>query len=88
MELFYSKELAVPLFQVMLLLVAITGAILFGKTRLALIITYLFTLYWGYFFNGDLFNVVRSSTVFTAIYFGFGATIVMCALFAFLTRDD
>ncbi len=53
MNLFFSTELAVPLFQIIILMLFSTLALLFGKVRLALIINYLFTFYWAYIFNQD-----------------------------------
>ncbi|MBU2028145.1 MAG: hypothetical protein KJ814_11095, partial [Proteobacteria bacterium] len=82
MEFFTSTQLAVPLFQVIILLVLSTGALLFGRLRLALIINYCFTLYWGYIINIDLFTgggLLKLNT-FTILYFGFGIVILILAL--------
>jgi len=54
MEFFYSLEFAVPVAQIALLLLLSTTALLFGKIKLALLISYLFTLHWGYFINREL----------------------------------
>jgi hypothetical protein len=53
MEIFFTMELGVPLFQIIVLLLFSTGALLFGKVRVALIINYVFTFYWAYFFNRE-----------------------------------
>ena len=45
MEFFHTTEVAVPLFQVVLLLMLSTLAVLFGRIKLALLMNYLFTLY-------------------------------------------
>jgi hypothetical protein len=45
MDIIYSTELAIPLYQVGLLLVFSTLGLLFGRVRMALIINYLFALY-------------------------------------------
>ena len=50
MELLTSTEMLAPLFLVILLLLLSTIAIYLGKTKLALLINYLFTFTWGYIF--------------------------------------
>ena len=54
MEFFYSIEVSIPVIQVAWLLLMTTTALLFRKIKLALLISYIFTLYWGYFFNRDI----------------------------------
>jgi len=54
MEFLYSAELTIPLVQIVLLLALSTLALLFGRTKLALLINYIFALYWGYIVNRDL----------------------------------
>ncbi|MBU2252296.1 MAG: hypothetical protein KKI04_02475 [Proteobacteria bacterium] len=89
MEFFTSTQLAVPLFQVIILLVLSTGALLFGRLRLALIINYCFTLYWGYIINIDLFTsggLLKLNT-FTILYFGFGIVFLILALIGLMHRE-
>ncbi|KPJ69156.1 MAG: hypothetical protein AMJ45_00925 [Syntrophobacter sp. DG_60] len=90
MELFYSTELAVPLFQIVLLLTLSTFALLFGKIKLAMLINYLFALYWGYVFNRErlLGSSLEKINYFTLIYFAFGLVIIILALIAFLFHRD
>jgi len=90
MEFFYSTELAVPISQITLLLVFSTLALLFGRTKLALIINYVFTLYWGYGFNREqlMGSGIEKIDYFTLFYFGFGLLIVILALIGFLTNPD
>ena len=47
MEMFHSAELSIPLAQISMLLLLCTLALLFGKVKLALLINYMFTLYWA-----------------------------------------
>lgn len=86
MDILYSTSLSIPLFQVVLLLSFSTLALLFGRLRLALLINYCFTLYWGYFLNLELFseNGVLNLNSFTVIYFAFGIAIVMFAMVGFM----
>ena len=86
MDIFFSTELGVPLFQILILLLFSTAALLFGKVRVALIINYIFTFYWAYFFNRELLLGMGMNTfdAFTAIYFLFGLVIIMIAMVGFL----
>jgi len=88
MELIYSTELAVPLYQVALLLILTTLGLLFGRAKMALVINYLFALYWGYWLNREavLGQGVPQLDLFTLCYFGFGILIVILALVGFLSR--
>lgn len=72
-----------------MLLMLNTLALLFGRIKLALLITYLFTLYWGYVLNmGFLINSAsKSGGNFTWIYFGFGTIVVIFALAGFLSHQ-
>ena len=44
MEILFMKEISIPVIQMVLLLLLSTGALFFGKLKLALLINYLFTL--------------------------------------------
>jgi hypothetical protein len=82
MAVYASTQLAVPMFQVILLLILSTLALLMGRLRLALFINYCFTIYWGYVANLDLFAAAELSKLnsFTFIYFGLGIVIVLLAM--------
>jgi len=88
MELLYSTELAIPLYQVGLLLLLSSLALFAGKTQMALIINYLFVLYWGYWLNREavLGYGIPQLDLFTACYFGFGVLIIILALIGFLNK--
>jgi len=62
MEFFSLTKLAIPVTQMALLIAMNTIALLFGRIKLALLITYLFTLYWGYVLNREIL-VVRGSNL-------------------------
>ncbi|MDI6797255.1 MAG: hypothetical protein QMD09_09930 [Desulfatibacillaceae bacterium] len=82
---FIQLELAVPLYQIGLLLFASTLALLFGRVRMALVVNYLFTLYWGYVLNREIFvgQGLEHLSAFTVAYFGFGVVIVLLAVLGF-----
>ena len=90
MEFFHTTELVIPLFQVVLLLMLSTLALLFGRTKLALLVNYLFTFYWGYILNREhlLGSNLEKMSHFSALYFGFGFVIIILALIGFLTQSD
>ena len=70
----------------MLLLAVMTTALLFGRIKLALLMNYAFTLFWGYVHNGGLFDSIEKLTMFTTIYFVFGLAIVVLAAIGFLSH--
>jgi len=88
MDILQSTELSVPLFQIVLLLLISTLALLFGRVKLALLVNYLFTLYWGYIFNRDVLvgANLEKMDYFHTFYFGFGFLIVIMALIGFLSN--
>ncbi|MBL7177786.1 MAG: hypothetical protein ABIK98_01510 [Pseudomonadota bacterium] len=89
MDFFYSLEFAIPVCQIALLLLMSTTALLFGKIKLALLISYLFTLYWGYFLNREIIvNSVNQGEYIILIYFGFGITVAVLALIGFLFQHE
>ena len=85
MESFLSTQLSVPLFQVILLLGLSTAALLFRRIKLALLMNYVFTLFWGYVHNVSLFYSAEKITMFTMVYFGFGMATALLASYG--TRD-
>ena len=89
MEFLYTTEISVPLYHLVLLLFLSTVALLFGKVKLALLTNYLFTMYWGYFFNRDLLlSHMDKGGHFTLIYFCLGLFIVIVAMLGFLTHRE
>ena len=87
MEFFFTAELTVPVAQMMLLLLVTTFALLFGRARLALLINYLFTLYWGFVFNSHLLTG-HEIEYFYVIYLGFGSIVALLASIGFLIHKD
>ena len=76
--------------QLSLLLLLSTLSLLFGRIKLALIINYCFTLYWGYILNMDVIKEAGQGVtdMFTYTYFGFGLVILMLALVGFFVQHD
>ncbi|MEA3471551.1 MAG: hypothetical protein U9R24_07520 [Thermodesulfobacteriota bacterium] len=91
MDFFFIKTITIPLFQVATLLLASTIVLLFGRAKLALLICYLFTMYWGYFANAD--RLVMSGLYCInygnlLAYFGFGFIIAILAAVGFFLTPD
>jgi len=89
MEFFYTTELAVPMSQMVLLLICTTVALLFGRIKLALLVNYLFALFWGYILNRDvLIGFGESVSYFIYIYIVFGLSVAFLALVGFVVHRD
>ncbi len=88
MEFFSQTELVIPAYQMAMLLLLNTLELLFGRIKLALLTTYLFTLYWGYILNRDylLDSTKEGASNFTFIYFGFGLFMIILALLGFFAH--
>jgi hypothetical protein len=86
MEFFFTTQLPVPVLQVIALLTLVTAGLLLGRIKLALLITYLFTLYWAYMLNGNLFDSLDKLNLFTSSYLGFGLIVSALAAIGFLAR--
>ena len=86
MEFFSTAEIFIPVYQLILLLLVSTITLLFGRTKLALIINYLFTLYWGFVFNRELL-LGHELEYWYLLYWGFGTSIAILAAVGFLIHD-
>jgi hypothetical protein len=89
MEFFQMKEISIPVAQMVLLLLLSTGALFWGKLKLALMINYFFTLYWGYGINKAYLMGVGFEHVdgFTVLYIGFGLVIAALALVSLIAAN-
>mgnify|MGYP006995579160 FL=1 len=89
MEVLYTTELTIPMYQVGLLMVLTTFGLLFSRIKLALLINFLFALYWGYWLNRE--NVIGTGIpeidAFTIGYFGFGFLIVIFVVIGFMLES-
>ncbi|MBI9073816.1 MAG: hypothetical protein JEZ02_00295 [Desulfatibacillum sp.] len=90
LEAIYATQLTIPLYQIGLLLLISTLALLFGRIKVALLNNYLFSLYWGYILNRDVLvgDNLENVSYFTVLYFGFGIIIAILALVGFMTHKD
>ena len=90
MEFFITTKISIPLFQILLLLVFSTAVLLYGKVKLALIINYLFTMYWGYVFNRDYLRGFGYDQVdaYSLVYLAFGLVIVLLTFIGFSAHSE
>jgi hypothetical protein len=90
MEFFYTTELTVPMSQMVLLLICTTVALLFGRVKLALLVNYLFALFWGYILNRELLIGSGGESVgyFIYTYVLFGLAVVFLAAAGFLIHRN
>jgi len=90
MDVVHSAVLSVPVIQLSLLLLLSTLALLYGRIKLALLINYCFTLYWGYILNMDVIQETGQgiTDTFTYMYFGFGILILVLAMVGFIAQRE
>lgn len=88
MDILSMTEISIPVTQMILLLLLSTGALFFGKLKLALLVNYLFTLYWGYGINRDFLvgSGFQHLSGFTMLYVGFGLIIAAVALVSLISE--
>lgn len=91
MENIVSMEVTIPIIQIAALLALSTTIILWGKYRLALVVSFMFLFFWGYI-AVDAPNFVRSfddmDFVPAAGYYGFGFVIAVLCMIGLLKHDD
>ena len=88
METLYSIELTIPLYQVGLLLILGSLVLLLGRLKLALLVNYLFVLYWCYWLNKETIfgpGITQINSLTLGVY-GFTALIFIIALIGFLHK--
>jgi len=89
MEFFYATELSVPMSQMVLLLICTTVALLFGRIKLALLVNYLFALFWGFILNREvLIGSGKLASHFIYTYILFGLAVVFLAAVGFLIHRN
>ncbi len=89
MDFFMSMEFTIPATQIMLLLILSTIALLFGRVKLALMFNYVFTLYWGFICNQDMFyDFMLNANYYVYSYLAFGLAIAFFALVGFLFQQQ
>ena len=90
LEFISSVKFCAPFYQIALLLGLSTLALIFGNPKLALLVNYLFALYWVYVFDRAyiLEAGTKHSPLFPWFYFGFGFVVLMLAVIGLLLRKE
>ncbi|MCX5851169.1 MAG: hypothetical protein NT072_03805 [Deltaproteobacteria bacterium] len=91
MNFFNSMEITIPLSQVAMLLTFSTIALLLGRKRLALIVCYIFTVYWGSIVKLDTLMMTAKGTIHygaATAYYAFGFIVLLLACIGFIKNPD
>ena len=89
LEFLYNTEISIPVIQIVLLLVLSTGSLFFGKVKIALLVNYIFALYWGFFLNKEqIMSMVGESQTLMFMYFGLGVVVAILAVIGFLAHKS
>jgi hypothetical protein len=85
LDFFTDTKIVIPITQIILFLSISTLALLFGRAKLALLVNYLFALYWGYLCNLELYTeLFQEAEYMVYIYFGFGIAVAVMAMVGFM----
>jgi len=87
MDLLTTSSTHITLIEVALLLLLSAMANMFGKPKLALLVTCFFTLFWSFFINYDMLFVSFRHLGHSYLFFAFPFAIVMLTLLGLLRRD-
>jgi len=89
LDIFLDTRMVIPANQMVLYVGLISLFLLFGRQRLCILISFLFTFYWGFIFNRDLFvDRLGNAEVFMALYLISGFFLVLMAVFVFFSSRD
>jgi hypothetical protein len=84
---FSGKEFAVPLWEVVLLVLLNSGCLLLGRHKLGLVISYLFVFYWGFIFNRGTFTDLFGNTTWGLYLYAIsGLGMALIAVFGFFIK--
>lgn len=87
MDFLTTSSAHITLIEVALLLLLSAIANMFGKPKLALLITCFFTLFWSFFLNYDMLFVNHRHLGQAHLFFGFPFAVVLMTLLGLLRRD-
>lgn len=88
MEMLESKELIVPLWQMLIYVGVITLCLLLRRLNLSLVTSYIFSFYWGYLYNWGVISISsQQMDQYSIVYIAFGAMLLILALISFMTHE-
>ena len=90
MEPLMSTQLSVPLSHILVLLSLTTLVLIFGYTRMALLLNYSFLIYWSYLSNVMLFTERGELQLnrITLLYIAFGFAILVLAMMGLIHNRE
>ena len=90
LEFISSVKFCAPFYQIALLLMLSTVVLIFGKPKIALLINYIFLLYWIYVSDREYIVEAGSKhfAAFSWFYFAFGLTVIVLALLGLLLKNE
>ena len=84
LEFLTTKNISIPVVQMVLFIVVISISMLANKIKFGLIATYAFVFYWGFVFNRDFFiNAVGDTSwgLYAYVFFGLGLAVLAIITF-------
>lgn len=88
MEFLLTSTPHITVAEVALLLLCTAIANVYGKSKIALLITCFFTLFWAFFINYDILFVSYRDLAHAYMYFGFPFLILLLTLVGLLRREE
>ncbi len=84
-----DKTLCIPLGEVFALTIIISCCLLYQKYKLGLLITFIYSFYWGFLFNKGLFVDLFGNTLESLIfYLLFGFLFLAVCLYGFFVKTS
>lgn len=89
LKIFQTLQITIPIFQILLLLVLSTLALVLGRLKIAVLINFCFAMYWGYILNLNTFTEagLLKMNSFTFTYFGIGLVVLVLFIVGFIFHD-
>ena len=82
-----TPGLVIPLWQVLLYVLAISLAALFERYRFILVLSYVFMVHWVFIENGRRFSLNYVSVITGFVFLVFGLMAMLLTIYNMLTRD-
>lgn len=88
-DIFMDTNLVVPANQMFLYMTLVSLFLLFGRNHLCILTTFIFSFYWGFVFNRDLFvSRLGNAEIFMALYLICGFLVIVMAVISFFNKDN
>ena len=87
MDILFSTANNITVFEVGLLLLLNSLALVLGKRKLAMLVNLFFTLYWSFFLNFDMLFGKGGTSQYSSLFFIFAIVVIILVVIG-LTRED